>query len=137
MRNLFNFLYYCIFRVFKLVKRAGVKDENLASYFFSILLSTNTIMIFFSLKFIIPKGFFTFNPYNLILKTILIAIFFGWYFICKNYFIKKEKSIGIINFYREKTNSKKSVCIGVLYIFFSFFMFATSGYLLSRVSWHI
>lgn len=64
----FEFLYYCLYRVFALVKRVGEKDENLASLLYSLLLSTNTIMLFFPLKFIIPKGALTPFPYNIITK---------------------------------------------------------------------
>src|SRR4051812_34573417 len=101
MKGVFEFLYYCLYRVFALVKRVGEKDENLASSMHSVLLSTYTIVLFFPLKFIIPKGALTPFPYNILTKVSFFIVFFVWYFICKYYFLKKENYIRIISHYEE------------------------------------
>ena len=51
MKNIFEFLYYCLYRMFALIKRVGVKDENLASLFYSILLFTNILTLSLFFKF--------------------------------------------------------------------------------------
>lgn len=129
--KIFEFLYYCLYRVFKLVKRVGVKDEYLAAKFYSILLSTNTIMLFFPLKFVIRKGVFTPFPYNLLIKIMLGSIFFIWYFICKNYFVKEENYIRIISSYE---NDYKPIVVGILYSIISFLSFITFAMILSRIN---
>ena len=108
MKKSFEFLYYCLYRMFTLIKRVGEKDENLASSFFSILLSTTTITLFFPLRFIIPKGFFTPRPYDVLLKFTLGSIFIIWYFICKYYFLKKENYLRIIASYEKYIWAKTS-----------------------------
>ena len=135
MINLFEFLYYCLYRVFKLVKRVGEKDENLASSFFSILLSTNTIAFFFPLKFVIRKEFFTPYPYNVLIKAILVSIFFIWYFICKNYFLEKENYARINAYYEIKYEgkNKKMALIGFFYCLFTFISFISLAMWLSRL----
>lgn len=117
MKGGFEFLYYCLYRVFTLVKRVGEKDENLASSIYAVLLSTNTIVLLFPLKFIIPKGSLTPFPYNFLTKAFFFVIFFIWYFICKNYFLKKENYIRIISHYEERfpTKKKQMALIGIAY----------------------
>src|SRR5437868_111906 len=107
MKRIFDFLYYCLYRVFKLVKRVGEKDENLASLFYSILLSTNTLMILFFLKFLIPKYLLSKDPHNILLKLISSSVFFIWYFYCKHYFLNKRNYLEVINIYEKKYGSKK------------------------------
>jgi hypothetical protein len=135
MKRAFEFLYYCLYRVFALVKRVGEKDENLASSFYAILLSTNTIVLFFPLKFIIPKGALTPFPYNVLTKVIFIAIFFVWYFICKYYFLKKENYLRIISFYENEYEGRNTqmAIIGTLYSLFTFSSFIGLAMWLSRM----
>ena len=46
MIKIFEYLYYCQYRMFALVKRIGEKDENLASLFYSLLLLETSYMKF-------------------------------------------------------------------------------------------
>ena len=125
MKRAFEFLYYCLYRMFALIKRVGEKDENLASLFYSVLLSTNMITFLLPLKFIIPKGALTPFPYNVLTKAILIVIFFIWYFVCKYYFLKKENYVRIISHYEERfPNKKKQIAvIGIFYSIATFLSF--------------
>lgn len=136
---IFEFLYYCLYRIFALIKRVGEKDENLASLFYSILLSTNSIMIFFPLKFIIPKGTFTPPPYNVLIKIILGSVFFIWYFVCKYYFLKKENYIKIITHYENKYEgqNKRMALVGITYSLITFISFISLAMVLSRINWHL
>ena len=131
----FEFLYYCLYRVFALIKRVGEKDENLASLLYSLLLSTNTIMFFFPLKFIIPKGALTPFPYNVITKGIFIAIFFVWYFACKHYFLKMENYLRIISHYEERFPGKRKqmALIGIAYFLLTPLTFIVLATWLSRM----
>ena len=133
--RVFEFLYYCLYRIFALVKRVGEKDQNLASSFYAILLSTNTITFFFPLKFIITKGTFTPYPYNILIKAIFASIFFIWYFICKNYFLKKENYIRIIEHYEGKYADNKVLMaiIGIVYFILTPLTFITLAIWLSRM----
>ncbi len=133
MTRVFEFLYYSLYRMFALIKRVGEKDENLASFFYSILLSTNTINILFLLKFVIPKGSFTPYPYNVLLKVLLASFFFIWYFACKNYFLKQENYVRIIAFYKNKHEDNRMALIGILYSLFTFGLFISSAFWLSKI----
>ena len=135
MIALFEFIYYCLYRLFSTIKRVGEKDENLASSFFSILLSTNTSMLFFALRYILPKGYFTPYPYNYLLKIIFVSPFIFWYLFCKSYFLKKENFIRIINHYEVKYSNRNSqmVLIGILYTLVTFISFICLAMILSRL----
>ena len=135
MIQVFEFLYYSLYRIFSLVKRSVEKDENLASSFFSILLSTNTGMILFVLRHVVPKGFFMQYPYDIILKLMYGSVFFIWYFTCKYYFLKKENYLKIISFYENKYTgkNKQMVLIGISYSIFTFLSFIGLAMWLSRI----
>ncbi len=139
MIKLFDFLYYCLYRMFALFKRVGEKDENLTSSFFSILLTTNTIMLFFPLKFIIPKGFFNSSPLSFFLKIIFIGIFICWYLICKAYFLKNENYKRIISLYDKKyVDVKINIpLLGILYAVCTFISFICLAVILSHMMWHL
>ncbi|TPG40866.1 hypothetical protein EAH81_11025 [Flavobacterium pectinovorum] len=111
--------------MFASIKREGEKDENLASIFFSVLLSTNSLMIFFLLKYIFPKGYFSLFPYNIILKLMIGSVFLVWYFICNHYLLKRKNYKRIISFYENiyKEHNKKIAWIGVLYSLATFLVF--------------
>lgn len=125
--------------MFALVKRVNVKDENLASTFFSILLSTNTMFFLLPLKFIIPLGTFTPPPYYNILKIVFGSFFLIWYFICKYYFLHKKKCVEIIAFYEQKggEKNKQMAIYGILYCLLTFISFIVSAMVLSRINWHL
>lgn len=137
--KVFKFLYYCLYRMFALVKRVGEKDENLASSFYAILLSTNTIIFFFPLKFIIPNGFFTLYSYNILIKIMFVSIFFIWYFTCKKYFLKKGNYIKIISHYEEKYIDRKiqMAIIGIVYSILTPLIFISLAIWLSKIEWHL
>lgn len=121
--------------MFALIKRVGEKDENLASFFYSVLLSTQSLMFLFFLRFIITKGFFEHNPYNIILRVSLISVFFIWYFFCKYYFLKKENYKRIIILYEEKYPNKNSkmALIGIFYALLTFISFPVLAAVLSKL----
>jgi hypothetical protein len=125
MIQIFEFIYYCLYRMFALIKRVGEKDEILASSFFSILLTTNTIIFLFPLKFLIPKGIFTPHPYDILIKLILGSVFGIWYLICNNYLLKRENYLRIVSFYESKYEGRNNqmALIGVLYSLLTFSIF--------------
>lgn len=135
MIKTFEFLYYCQYRMFALIKRVGEKDENLASFFYSILLSTQSLMFLFFLRFIFPKDFFTNNTYGIILKISLVAVFFIWYFFCRYYFLKKENYKRIIMLYEGKYPNKNSkpALIGIFYALLTFISFPVLAAVLSKL----
>jgi hypothetical protein len=123
MKRIFDFLYYCLYRMFALIKRVGEKDENLASSFYAVLLSTNTLMLVALCKFYIPLHLV--NQY--LLKGSFFIFFFIWYFVCKYYFLKKENYLRIITIYeaKYKRRNKQMAVVGVFYsitTFLSFYM---------------
>lgn len=130
--KLFDFLFYCLYRVFKLVKRVGERDENLASLFYSLLLSTNTIMLFFPLRYVFPKGYFNTFFSNLVLKVALGSIIIIYYFLCKSYFLQKGNDERIIRLYENQYSNSKAVVIGITYSLLTFISFITSAYVMSN-----
>lgn len=122
--TIFDFLYYCIYRLFKLMKRTGVSDEYLAARFYSILLSTNSLMLFFLLRFTSLKYYFKIYPYNYLLKILMLLVFVFWYFFNKIYFFKKTNYLRIINHYEIKKKYLSFAIIGIIYsiITFAFFI---------------
>jgi hypothetical protein len=140
MINVFDFLYYCLYRIFTLVKRVGEKDENLASLLYSLMLSTNTITLsLLPLKFIIPKGFFAEFPLNVLFYIIFITVFIIWYFVCKHYFLKKENYVRIISHYEEKypTEKIRFAIIGITFFILTPTVFITIAIWLSHIKWHL
>jgi hypothetical protein len=121
--------------MFALIKRVGVKDEYLASSFFSILLTTTTITLSFPLKFIFQKGFVGPYQYDLLIKIILCSVLVIWYFICKIYFLKKEKYISIIAYNEKKYvgKNKQMAILGILYSLFTFISFISLAFWISRL----
>jgi len=126
MIRLFEFLYYCLYRMFALVKRVGEKDENLASSFYGILLSTKAILLFaIFIRSLNSNSVFLNFPYNYIFKLFIILVFLLIYSMCKYYFIKKENYKRIIKqFENESTDKNKIIAIlGILYSIFTFSIF--------------
>lgn len=125
MKNTFEFLYYCLYRMFALIKRVGEKDENLASSFFSILLSTKTILLLFFLRYTEVNKIFLLHPYDRIFKVSIILIFVVWYFICRYYFLRKENYKRIVDFYEKKYSGKNRelALIGIIYSICTFLLF--------------
>ena len=131
MNRLFAFLFYCLYLMFKSLKRIDENDEQLSSSFYSILLSTNTILLLFPLRLVIPKGFFDPLLLNYSLKFFLASIFIGWYFFCKWYFIKRENDSKIIEFYKN-FNRKPLIITGIFYCLLTFISFIVTAQLLGK-----
>lgn len=131
MKNVFEFLYYCLYRVFALVKRVGEKDENLASSFYAVLLSTNVLSVFLLFKLVIPLNLV--HPY--LLKGSFFIVFFFLYFVCKLYFLKKENYIRIISHYEGRFPNKKKqmALIGIAYFLLTPLTFIILAMWLSRI----
>lgn len=123
MIKLFDFLYFCLYRMFKLLKRVEEKDENSTAIFYSLLLSTNSILLFFPFRFVIEKGFFDPPLLNFLLKLVLISIFIGWYFFCNSYFIKTKYYLKIFERYDKAENEKKRAIVGIIYSLVTFISF--------------
>lgn len=117
-----NFLYYIVYRVFKLVPRRQQIDHFLASSFLAGLIMTNILtglcllnfFIYLSTEFAIHK-----------FHWIVILIFTGCYFFNKWYFLKTENYKIIINTYDEKFKNQQSfiITLGVFYIIGTFIGF--------------
>ena len=124
MKTIFEFLYYCLYRMMVLVKKER-ENEELASYCYFILLSTHSLMLFFPLRYVFPKGYFTPTINNIILKSTMAIVFVIWYFICKIYFLKKKNYIRIIQNYEQKFPDKKikAAIAGIVYSLFTFLSF--------------
>ncbi len=131
MKRVFEFLYYCLYQVFALVKRVGEKDEVLASSFYAILLSTNVLSLILLSKLVIHLNL----VHQYLLKGSFFIVFFFLYFICKYYFIKKENYIKIISHYEKKfTNKKKQmILIGIAYFLLTPFVFISLAMWLSKI----
>jgi hypothetical protein len=134
--KLFEFIYYCLYRIIASIKRVGVRDEDVASDLYLAPLICNTLMVIFPLLRIAPKYLIN----ESILKTISIlfvaSILIGWQFYCKYYFIKKENYIRIINDYQYKIKNVNALIIGILYILLSFVFFVISAKFSSNIEWH-
>jgi hypothetical protein len=138
MKAIFDFLYYCLYKMFKSLDRKEEKDEVSASSFYSILLSTNVGLILFPLKFIIPKGFFDPPLLNFSLKILLASIFVGLYFFCRHYFLTNKYYLDIFERYDVIShNPKRSVIIGIGYSLTTFISFISIVSLLSDIKWHL
>lgn len=129
MKKVFDFFYYSLFRAFKLVKRVGVKDEDLASSFYSILLATNTGMLLILSRLIFPKFFFEKPVNDVFFKALFVGILVACHFICKYYFLKKENDAKIISYFEDKYPNKNALIsiIGILYTILSFSGFIIIG----------
>jgi hypothetical protein len=135
MINIFEFIYYCLYRMYALFKRVNAKNENLASFIYSLMLSINAITLLFPLRFFFPKGYFTAIPYSFLLKLFLALIFFILYLFCKNYFLKRQNYIRIINVFEKKFEHKNQqmAFIGFFYWLFTVISFISLAIWLSRM----
>lgn len=127
MKLIFELLYYCLYRMFSTVKRVNERNENLASLFFSVLISTNTIMLTFPIKFLIKKGALDSYLIKLLPFSIIAIIFLFWYYYCDYYFLKKGRYIEVVKIYEKKYNNFQFAFLGIFYAvvsFVSFFFFA-------------
>lgn len=97
--KIINFLFYSLYKGFSTIKRENVRNEDIIYPFLGLLLSTNTIMLFFPLKFIFGKETFTSNVPNLLLKLFFAGTFFAWCFFCKKYYFKNKNDAKVIKYY--------------------------------------
>lgn len=130
--KLFDFLFYCLYRVFKLIPRQGVKDEDLASFLYFVLLATNTDTVFLFFKNRASVEFF--KSHSFLARLVFLLPFVFWYFFCKYYFSKKGKGQFIIGNYEGKYHNAngKFVFLGIIYTVVTFSLFITIATLLSR-----
>ena len=121
--------------MFALIKRVGVKDENLASLFYSILLFTNILTLSLFFKFTVKDDVYS----ALIFKGTGAGIFLIIYYCCKHYFINTKNYMRMINKYEDKYPDKKirMAIIGIVYSILTFFGFPFTVYLLSNMSYNI
>lgn len=127
------FLYYTLF---KALYKYSVKKKmmpNGTSLLLTMLLSTNTLMYTFPLKFVIPKGFLL--PYDAYVKLFLGSIFFIWYFILKRYFIEKKNYVWIIEKYdiKYKDRIKLIRIMGFIYLILTPISFLFLAIIISRL----
>ena len=134
MKTIFEFLYYCLYRMFALIKRVGERDENLASQFYSGLLTTNFFCFLFFLKFVINLS--TFNEW--LLKGGFFSLFIVSYIFCNIYFIKKQNYIRIINNYDLKYPDKKNILatVGIIYSMSTFLSFIILVSIISKIKYY-
>lgn len=134
--KIINFLFYSLYKGFSTIKRENVRNEDIIYPFLGLLLSTNTIMLFFSLKFIFGKETFTSNVPNLLLKLFFAGTFFAWYFFCKKYYFKNKNDAKVIKYYSNRFpfSSNKFVFIGILYTLGTFISFIYFAAILSRIN---
>lgn len=133
--KMINFLYYTLSRAFYEYSEKKEKVPNGASLLLTLLLSINTLMLTFSLKFIIPKGALTLFPYNIMIRVIFGSIFFLWYFFCRRFYVKKGNYIWIIEKYDKKYKEriKEIRYIGFLYTFLTPLCFIILAFFISRI----
>lgn len=134
--KLFEFIYYCLYRIITSIKRVGVKNEKLASDLYLVPLICNTLMVIFPLLKIAPKYLINESILKAISILFVASILIGWQSFCKYYFIKKENYIRISNYYQHRIKNKNSIIIGILYIVLSFVFFVISAKFSSQIEWH-
>lgn len=128
--KIFDFLFYCLYRMFALVDRVGERNEDLASSFYAVLLSTNTLLLFVLIRYTNARMLFKTFPYNFILKVFAVSIFVIWYIACKRYFIKSKKYERIVEYYERIYSGKnrKLALLGILYTIITFLSFALPSF---------
>lgn len=92
-----NFLYYIVYRVFKLIPRREPIDHELASSFCAGLFWTNILTIFIGC--FRALGFTIESLNSTFVKVFLISIFILIYFLNKWYFLKRNNYKEIITKY--------------------------------------
>ena len=116
--SILNFLYYIVFRLFKLIPRREPIDHLLASSFLAILITTNIFTGLFLLGFVHYQR-------NVRSFWIVILIFIGCYLFNKWYFIKTENYRRIITTCDDKFKDQLPfiIAMGIVYIIGTFFGF--------------
>lgn len=137
MRQAFEFLFYCLYRMFKVVKRQGVKDEDLAVLFYSMVLWTNFETLLFPLRFVIPKGYFDPPLLRYSLTTLHVSMIFVLYFFCRRYFIASRRYQRIFEYFENPKTNNRHAFIGIAYSLASFVSFIFFAMAISRIKWHI
>lgn len=136
MRNGFDFLFYCLYRMFSALRKSNRVEnsasiesiESLTTWVYTLLLSTNTIMLLFPLKFIIPEGSLDPPLLKYSVQILLASVFVGWYFFCRNYFLNNGHYREIDSRYDESNgNSRKPLTIGIVYSLLTPISFITTA----------
>jgi len=122
-----DFLFYSLYKIFNLIKRNGVRDEDLAASFFSVLLFINSLMLIIACIFTFDITFQNSTEFKLVSIVLSISIFIASSRFCKNYFIKDKNDEKIISRYNMKYPREKKlfVLLGILYATFTFISFIT------------
>ena len=124
--KIFEFFYYCIYRIVLSIKDIREKQENLTAELYFIPLFFNSLMIFF--PFVVISSLVKTVKIPFIFSAIIVLLmFFGLNLFCKNYFIKKNNCERIIKLYQSKIKNRTAVIIGILYFIFSFVGFVISS----------
>lgn len=125
-----NFLYYTIYRVFRLIPRKEPIDHKLACSFFSILVFTNILTILAISKVV------GVNWGHASLKYYFVLIFIVVYFLFKRYYIglKNYKGIIITNdkLYKSSKYSYMIPLIGIIYMMITFLGFISLAVFISN-----
>ena len=112
--------------MFATVKRVGEKDENLASSFYSILLSTKLMLpLILLIKYFHLSNIFIGYPFNYRINLFIGVVFLLIYFSCKYYFIKLDNYKRIVKYYENQFfgKNKAMALIGLLYSVSTFSLF--------------
>ena len=117
MKIIFEFFYYCTYRLVLSINGIRDKRELLAANLYYIPLFFISFAIFIpviiitSLIKVISIPFF-------ISAMIIVLMFFGWKFLCKKYFISKNHSERIIKNWQPKIKNRTAVILGILFFIF-------------------
>lgn len=124
-----DFLFYIVFRAFRLIPRKEKIDHLLASSFLSILLTTNVICLLFISKLLqLLKVRYQITK----IYWVIFLIYGCWYFFNKWYFIKSNRQENIILSFDNKYYNSFRIMgfLGFIYIFLTFFGFWSLAYFL-------
>lgn len=121
---MFNFIFYCLFKMFALVKRQGVKNESLATSYYAVLVGTNIVSVIVIVNKHIPV-----EIYSKILSIILVLLLFVLLqHLFGHYFLLHDRFKQIISKYSLAANPSQMLypIIGILYSVLTFLIFYLS-----------
>lgn len=126
----FEFLYYCLYRMFTLVKRDGQKKEHLTYLVHALLLSMNTSSILLLFKTVLPLHLI--HPY--LLKGSYLIVFVFWFFRCRSYFVSKGNAGRIVNHFESEYpgEKKRMALMGISFLLLTPLLFILLAMFLSN-----
>jgi hypothetical protein len=124
----YNYLFYCYFKLFKLIKRRGKIDHLLASAFLAVILSLNILTV------MMGTGILKIFYFKTGLAIPILGLFLFTYLFNQYYFIGSGRYKAIIKCYDEDPKIKKdnSIALAIIITFLSFFLFWFLGLLIDR-----